>query len=172
MAAVRTRLTLDDDPVRQYALFEPAIKLDPGRSYSARDVQCEDCGAAEGEACSGSRFCASRMSATAALARAGELESSAIAIVQPCRRCGEYGGRVLACPEHRCGHGSCKNRRGHDSQHCGVHASGANRGRRSGRSPETLQAINKRREAGERLADVCRDFGISSATYYQWSKAS
>ena len=44
--------------------------------------------------------------------------------------------------------------------------------RKSRFSEEQIIALLKRVEAGQPLADVCRDGGISDATYYRWKAQS
>ena len=40
MASIRTRVTVDDEPIQRYGFMEPAITLDPGRVLSATVIDC------------------------------------------------------------------------------------------------------------------------------------
>lgn len=156
------------DGVADYVLREglvlgsapPQFVRDEGRRYTAKDIPCDECGAAEGDACTGPLFCGQRIQAAVELARAGQLDSlGPAAVVVQCKACAWFTGKRWACTiaSHRCpkrdGKGQqCPQAIEAGTRYCANHDSQAVARAGSGRKPllSDAQLASRRSSATKR----------------------
>lgn len=100
---------IDQATGRSYTFMQPAASVQPGKSWSALDVPCPDCGAEPGGYCPGARICPGRMVRLREMIEMGELEGDVIpAQRRDCPDCRKRRNQTdtkwLACddPAHRC----------------------------------------------------------------------
>lgn len=154
-------------------------------AYLATDLPCGDCGAAKGDRCAGTRFCASRIQAALALARAGQLASHCPAAVAEaaCSACSWFNGKHWASTNqlHRCvtrsRAGQCPYAVESGSRHCSTHAGRASAqvrsaARKSKLTSADVQAMRVMKHDGKTAAEIGARFGVSEATVYARLKST
>jgi hypothetical protein len=144
---------------------------------SARDLRCPDCQAGPQEDCTTGRMsagkkpvtllCPGRVELARHLRDQGKLAVTEVTPPARCARCTWYAGQVRACPQHRCGEGSCANVALPGSRSCDIHGNS-----RLKMTPEKQAEMHRLHAEGLNGSEIARRLSVSAMTISKYLRGA